>query len=496
MVNSTSASLLSDPIAPLISCFNESILKSQPSAKDDYGIPQLFEDTFEEDTEVAKIPLLRDLSMASASEHTGKLFRTVCWVTHSDTEIFGGAFRSCGAWHIGRYGQDATDLMPESNDEGDLIFEERTSLQCRILDMSRAEDLESSLAGIQLDNTTTSPSRRPHDFTVKLYNEKEEGLLHACLDVVGILEVTGNELILHSLITKNQRLSSFVSSSTASSHLIDISEARADVLQRFEEVLQGDRLAAELTLLSLTSGVAIRSPVLVGPLTLNIREVGTSTASKLSDLVADLAANAFQFDMSIDNLNKSKLYPSHDGEDFSPGTLQLPTDSAVILNESALSEGKLDERGVKNVQCLIHSINTQDLIFHFPFNEYKIPMDLSFIVLSHGKSLLPSAISIPLKPASVWTLNVKSSLAQMRAYIARCRLQEVDISDAVSSQVQEDFVNKRKQGIMTDQTDLSMSLALGKEIARSYNRRSMSWEDYLHASELRKKIVLADNQAS
>lgn len=491
MVNSNSGSLLNDPVGAILAAFTEATLTTRPTATNDYEIPHIFEETFAEDSEIAKIPLLRGIDLNNLQEASSRLFRTICYVTHSDSEIYGGAFRSSGAWHLGRYGQDATDLMPEHNDDGDLVFEERISLQCQLLSLLPEQGLETSLEDLSLESGNTVSHRRPEEVTIKLYNEAEDGLLHACLDVIGILETDGTNLILHSLITKSQRLSSIVSSGSSDIHIDELKDARADILQSLEAVLAGDALAAELILLSLTSSVAVRSPVLVGPLSLNLRNVNTTMAADLSKLVSELAATTFAFDMSIDNLNKSKLFPSHDGEDFSAGRLQLPTDSAVILNESALSEGELDQRGVKNVQCLTNSLNTQDLIFHFPFSEFKIPIDVSFIILSHGKSLLPSSISIALRPSSVWNLNIKTSKIQMRTYLARCRLQEVEISDSVSSRIQDDFVSKRKQGATTDQEDLSMSLALGKELARSHHRRMMTWEDYVRAAELRRKIVLA-----
>lgn len=228
--------------------------------------------------------------------------------------------------------------------------------------------------------------------------------------------------------------------------------------------------------------------MLIGPLILNIRGLTPDTARSVMSSISDLTCT-YGFDMSIDNLNRSKLYPSHDGEEFSSGSLQLPADFAVILNESALSEGKLDERGVKNLQCLTDTMTSQDLIFQFPFSEFKIPVDLSFITLSHGKSLLPSTVSIPLTHSSTWNLNSKSTILQMRHYLARCRLFEIEIQEEVSKEVQEDFVNSRKQGEPMDQADLSMALALGKEIAKSYSRRQMTWNDYTKAKSLRKRIV-------
>ncbi|CCG84788.1 protein of unknown function [Taphrina deformans PYCC 5710] len=486
MVDSTSSVLIRDSVSAIKSAFEEVIgLDTRPSATDDYGIPELFEDAFEDDREKEKIPSLQDISQSELPVSNGKLVRCTCHVVHTDSEIYGGAFRDRGRWQLGRYGLDATTNMPAS--DADLVFEERTSLRCRHIHVPATGGFEQSFENLSL-NRGGSEGTQTQDFSVKLYNEKEEGLLHSCLVIIGILEVVGADVTLHSIITQNQRLSTVITSSLPSPTPADIPEVRADLLHRLEGALEGDALAAELCLLSLISGVSVRSPMLIGPLTLNIRGLSPDTAKALTSLVSDLTCT-YSFDMSIDNLNRSKLYPSHDGEEFSAGTLQLPADFAVILNESALSEGKLDERGVKNLQCLSNTITSQDLKFQFPFSEFKIPVDLSFITLSHGKSLLPSTISVPLTRSSTWNLNAKSSISQMRHYLARCRLFEIEIQEEVSKEVQEDFVNSRKEGHPMDQADLSMALALGKEIAKSYSRRQMTWDDYTKAKSLRKRIL-------
>lgn len=488
MVDATSAVLLNDSAAAIIAEFESAIASgTRPAATEDYGVPRLFEDAFEEEREVAKIPLLRTITAENLAQSHGKLVRCICYVVHSDSEIYGGAFRDQGRWQLGRYGLDASTTMPAS--DADLVFEERISLRCKTFSVDDDDNLERTLGDLSLQQNDATTPALSDDICVKLYNEKEEGLLHACLDVIGILEISETETTLHSIITKNQRLSTLVTSSAAAPAIENMSDVRADLVQTLEEALEGDALAAELVLFSLVAGVSMRSPILVGPLNLNLRNITPETAQRITKLIAQLAAHTFPFDMSIENLNKAKLYPSHDGEDFSAGSLQLPTDSVMLFNEAALSEGKLDERGVKNLQCIANTITTQDLIFHFPFSEFKIPVDLSIIVLSRGKSLLPSTISIALKRASTWNLNVKSSIAQMRHYLARCKLQEVKISEDVSAEVQEDFVKSRKQGQPMDQTDLSMALALGKEVTRSHGRRQMTWDDYQRARSLRKRIV-------
>jgi hypothetical protein len=486
MVNSSSAELLRDPVPVIQALFKEATRDSAPSAENDYGIATLFEDSFHDASELAKVPFLTSLyrqarGSGKASLH-GALARLRCHVVHSDNEIYGGAYRhrQGRGWQLGRYGCDVDEALTGPLNENGISFEERTTLECMC--QAGIQDEADALAGLSL-----SDDDRLGKVTVKLYNEKEEGLLHASLDVVGIVEVSEGDLILHALITREERLASRLSSSDEAASL---DETREQLLQLLADHLSGDLYSAECLLLALCAGVIARSPVLLGPLALNLRNLEEKQARALIELIGSLSAYTEVVDLSIAGLNKHQLYPSHDGESFKSGTLQLPKDTLVVLDESALSEGKLEERGVKNLQCLAGVMTTQELVFAFPFNEFKIAMDLGFVTLSKGKSLLPSTLSIPVQQSSKQPSSQTGTRTrrEMSVYIARCRLQEVEISEEVSQAIQDDFVHARKQGGTLDQEQFAQALALGKEVARSHRRRQMVFQDYADGLRLAQEV--------
>ncbi|ORY86256.1 putative alanine racemase-domain-containing protein [Protomyces lactucae-debilis] len=489
MVNSSSAQLLRDPIGAIHALFEEATKGHAPAAHEDYGITTLFEESFEEPSELAKVPSLTALWQQARSNNKsslhGKLARVQCHVVHSDSEIYGGAYRNRqgGGWQFGRYGCDIDEALTGPLREDAISFEERTTLDCRC--HADPFDLTDALQNVSLASGADDDVLKR--LTVKLYNEKEEGLLHATLDIVGLVEVADEEVILHALIARDERLASRLSSSTEQA---SAPETRDAVMQELAAHLSGDALAAECLLLALCASVTVRSPVLIGPIALNLRNIEGDQASALKLLIQELAAYTEVIDLSIAGLNKHQLFPTHDGEQFKPGQIQLPKDTVVLLDESALSEGKLEERGVKNLQCLANSITSQELVFAFPFNEFKIAMDLCFIDLSKGKSLLPSTLSIPVKSGSTAAARQPASmtLKDMAIYIARCRLQEVEISDEVSQAIQNDFVRARKAGEAIDQALFGQGLALAKEVTRSYKRRQMVFDDYRRGVALASEV--------
>lgn len=61
-----------------------------------------------------------------------------------------------------------------------------------------------------------------------------------------------------------------------------------------------------------------------------------------------------QMNVTLENLNTQTLAPTknHDIDRLESSPLQLPTHSLVLLNETALDSGQLNEIGVRNVQTI------------------------------------------------------------------------------------------------------------------------------------------------
>lgn len=474
MVDQDSAALLRDPAGCIKRLFRDSLAHSgRPGAEDDYGIPGRFERAFEDDADLAKVPSLLDAPGSDAGASAGyRLARLQCYVVHADTEIYGGAWRSASeeaGWRLGRYGLDAEpeaagEIEAAQMQPDGIAFEERTTLLCRLVDFSSA-DIERDLSRLAVGEGDSASHNDDDDgpVVVKLYNEKEEGLLHAFIDVVGLVEPaeTGIAPVVHGLIVQQQRLASFLTASPARAF-----DARSAVLDRLTSVLSGDAHAAELLLLSLVSSIGAREPVLVGPLPLNLRGLTSSTARALSAYVASIAPLCRRLPLTIAELNLGRLTPRHDGERFFAGSLQLPADAVVLVDETMLAEGTLNETGLRDLQSLAAVQERQKLPFHFPYNRLELDVDCACVVLSLGKSLLPSAaaVSCPVqspKSSSTETASATASAsastqtaptepeqvhqaALCRRYLASARLRRVDISEALSGRIQEEFVSLRK----------------------------------------------------
>lgn len=78
------------------------------------------------------------------------------------------------------------------------------------------------------------------------------------------------------------------------------------------------------------------------------------------------------------------------------GLLQLAPHTHLVLDETQLQVGKLENSGVKAVASVAYLINNQKVKCDFQFFDVELNVDIPTLVLSEGKSMLPSNCHIPL----------------------------------------------------------------------------------------------------
>ena len=109
----------------------------------------------------------------------------------------------------------------------------------------------------------------------------------------------------------------------------------------------------------------------------------TSTPT-LAHILSHLHPLIAHLPLTLDYLNTTPFSPHSEAEDLHAGVLQLPAGSTVLITEDGVREGKLLERGVRNVMAAQEAINAQTLAYQFPFSDFSFPVDFSFVVVSEG----------------------------------------------------------------------------------------------------------------
>lgn len=201
--------------------------------------------------------------------------------------------------------------------------------------------------------------------------------------------------------------------------------------------------------------------------------------------------------MTLDNMNTLTFTPKKDYkcERLTSGVLQLSRNTHLLLDETKLTAGKLNEAGVRGVAEIANIIRTQKVTYDFQYYKTEYDCDIPFLILSEGKSLLPSDCHLPLKPAEICISKfedlMKSTKAYLiserlngiRKYLTCTRLAKYELSDNVQELVQEEFVNMRRSREVTPD-DLHQLLVLARLVCLSEGKSKLDDRCWRRACDL------------
>ncbi|XP_052263772.1 mini-chromosome maintenance complex-binding protein-like [Dreissena polymorpha] len=240
----------------------------------------------------------------------------------------------------------------------------------------------------------------------------------------------------------------------------EVTTLREELLSILELSLLGDRLAAEYLLCNLVASVYGRADVMpLGKFGLNLSNCpSTPTYSQLlHHLISNLVTQTHLVHMSLDNMNKLPFSPHKDytANRLCSGILQLACRTNLVLDETSLGAGQLDVQGVKNLAALGNLITWQKVEYDFNFHRQEFMADVSVLILSEGRSILPSDCLLPLQysgaPDDLRThftqldsRLTEDFLRRCRTYLGLARNLQYSMNDDIQKKIQDDFVDMRK----------------------------------------------------
>jgi len=282
--------------------------------------------------------------------------------------------------------------------------------------------------------------------------------------------------------------------------------ARVELLHILTTCMLGDKLAADYLLLHLISKVYLRRDVLVlGKLSLNLHNMTTHEEwpKRLATLLSLFTTNSHYLPLSRASLDSSSFTPKKDFEAnrLVSGCLQLGPSTHLWLDETVMTDGQLTAPGLKNLTALGNLITWQKLEYDFKFQAMEYETDIPCLVMSEGRSMLPSDMQIMVKPDQVEArpdlisktfcevgANLTGELLdRIRQYITTSRLLEYNLTENVMKAVQDDFVSMRQaeQGMTAE--DFHALLVLGRLISLSHGRTSLDPQDWEKAKRMEKE---------
>ncbi|KPJ02129.1 Mini-chromosome maintenance complex-binding protein [Papilio xuthus] len=244
--------------------------------------------------------------------------------------------------------------------------------------------------------------------------------------------------------------------------LQEASSAREHLLKALTELLLGDKLAAEYLICHLIASVYLRQDTLaLGQFCLNLSNLPTNKypnyAKQLYDIIKQFVTKSYYLPLTIDNLNTMALLPKkdYDCNRLTSGILQLTKHTHLVLDETKMEQGRLDSTGVGNITALGNMIITQKVEYDFKYYKMEFDSDIKVLLLSEGKSLLPSDYHIPLRPeessleifdaiVEAATYYLKEEIMNtIRKYLTNLKLVKYTVSEDLKF-VEDDFIEMRK----------------------------------------------------
>lgn len=280
-----------------------------------------------------------------------------------------------------------------------------------------------------------------------------------------------------------------------------VSDIRRSLIEYFQGVLLGDALAAEYLVMALLSKPLRRGEQLVGKLSLNLvlpSNHDNQATEALRMALHSICSSVVTIDVNIASLNSREVYARKDYEvnRLRAGCLQLAEGSCLLLNETALSHGRLAERGVKNMRALKAVSNQGVALVDFKYYESEVDVQYSTVLLSKGgKSIVGGDVVIRVieNPPGCVTLQNWEARWLARDVIEKLRMAltllledgRFDISDQISEEVSQTYVEARRNGGAKDgQESLQRWLAVARASARTFGESQLSSERWKYAMEL------------
>jgi len=283
----------------------------------------------------------------------------------------------------------------------------------------------------------------------------------------------------------------------------EVSPTREELLSVLTECLLGDKLAAEYTLLHLISRVYLRKDVLVlGKFCLNLHNMTShdSWPRRLATVLSLFTTNHHFLPLTRQLLDSSTFTPCKDFEAnrLVTGLLQLPAGMHLTLDETVMTDGQLKAQGLKNLTALGNLITWQKVEYNL-FQALEFPSEVCCLVLSEGRSMLPSDFQLLVKPEceakpdiiatkfrAVGQYLTAGLLDKVRAYVIQCKLTEYKLTEEVMKRVQDDFVELRKQEGGLTVEEFHSLLVLARLQSISQGRDSMEPQDWEAAKAMEK----------
>ena len=226
---------------------------------------------------------------------------------------------------------------------------------------------------------------------------------------------------------------------------------------------------------------------------INITCPSQTFAQDLHHTISTMIPLAHHLALDLDYLNeKCWMVPDltrlPDSHGLASGELQLHDSTWILIDESKLEAGNLNQRGLSNILQLKETVQNALVNYIIDYGTMTRNVDFQICVLSHAKSMFGIECQIPLCPQEILSAPLPMDLPLLQRFILKNRYKPNCISETLLEKIQGDFV-KEQQALRSNNLPLDdggillHKLALAELVSRSRGEE-MTLDSWNHACKL------------
>lgn len=158
-----------------------------------------------------------------------------------------------------------------------------------------------------------------------------------------------------------------------------------------------------------------------------------------------------------------------------------------MIDETKLTCGQVSQSGKKNYKAIDNLAKFQKVTYDFKFYSMEFEADIPVLILSEGKSLVPSVIQVLLKTdretedlypqvveAAKQYLKDEDRLNNIRQYLEILKHSDFRFNEEITDIIQEDFVKMRQADKSVNADNLHSLMVLARLMSLSHGMDTLS----------------------
>ncbi|KAG0299600.1 hypothetical protein BGZ98_009909, partial [Dissophora globulifera] len=466
-------SVIENPLATIQDLFAKNWKQDQTTDKNEFGVTEHFQNLFDTREKLLQIPVLDAQSISTLPLNSLVRFRCMIQDTELSQEVALFATTVISP-------PDGEEHLHTNPSEG--IMDLRNAYYCvsvpgesqwvKEYERSKVASLDAALSGLKLDSSEPQviPERYPFSgadhfaAVVKTHSSDVSIGVTDMVEVIGVLGASdkltsGDSFDFHDDSASGPRiptvhailmrkiedhghpglgLNGRPEEADLQYFSAEAATIRKDLIKYISTAVRGDELAAELVLLQFLARIYSRpSGAVLGKFSLNLRDSSANSPvyTNLAQVMRNVLPKVHALALSLQILNDNFFFPRGD-EHLASGVLQVTRGTAFLLDETALEEGTLVDKGLKNLKAVSDVSLYQTLSYVFPYNNLDFQTDISLLFVSNGNSLVPVDCAVTLSPGPLadepGTEPTEEQLVLFRKYISVLRLAEYTFPESMA----------------------------------------------------------------